>query len=38
VANNATGERRQASTLLFQAGEDVGVTDLLALIPNESSV
>jgi hypothetical protein len=31
----AAGDSRgQASTLLFQAGIDVGVTDLLALVPN----
>jgi len=28
--------RGQAATLLFQAGVDVGVTDLLAIIPNEA--
>jgi uncharacterized damage-inducible protein DinB len=33
--NHQTHHRGQASTLLFQAGQDVGVTDLLALIPNE---
>lgn len=31
--NHQTHHRGQASTLLFQAGVDVGVTDLLALIP-----
>ena len=36
--NHQTHHRGQASTLLFQAGQDVGVTDLLALIPNETSV
>ena len=30
--NHQTHHRGQASTLLFQAGQDVGVTDLLALI------
>jgi len=33
--NHQTHHRGQASALLFQAGQDVGVTDLLALIPNE---
>ena len=33
--NHQTHHRGQASTLLFQAGEDIGVTDLLALIPNQ---
>jgi uncharacterized damage-inducible protein DinB len=32
--NHQTHHRGQATTLLFQAGVDVGVTDLLALIPN----
>lgn len=30
--NHQTHHRGQASTLLFQAGQDIGVTDLLALI------
>lgn len=34
--NHQTHHRGQASALLFQAGVDVGVTDLLALIPNET--
>lgn len=34
--NHQTHHRGQATTLLFQAGQDVGVTDLLAVIPNES--
>jgi len=34
--NHQTHHRGQASTLLSQAGVDVGVTDLLALIPNEA--
>ena len=34
--NHQTHHRGQASTLLFQAGQDVGVTDLLSLIPDES--
>jgi uncharacterized damage-inducible protein DinB len=34
--NHQTHHRGQASTLLFQAGVDIGVTDLLALIPNEA--
>jgi uncharacterized damage-inducible protein DinB len=33
--NHQTHHRGQVSTLLFQAGHDVGVTDLLALIPEE---
>lgn len=33
--NHQTHHRGQISTLLSQAGEDVGVTDLLALIPEE---
>lgn len=33
--NHQTHHRGQATTLLFQAGVDVGVTDLLVLIPNE---
>jgi uncharacterized damage-inducible protein DinB len=33
--NHQTHHRGQVSTLLFQAGVDVGVTDLLAVIPNE---
>lgn len=32
--NHQTHHRGQAGTLLFQAGIDVGVTDLLALIPD----
>ena len=35
--NHQTHHRGQATTLLFQAGQDVGATDLLALIPNEST-
>jgi len=35
--NHQTHHRGQATTLLFQAGHDVGVTDLLALIPNEAA-
>lgn len=34
--NHQTHHRGQASTLLFQAGVDVGVTDLNALIANEA--
>lgn len=34
--NHQTHHRGQATTLLFQAGVDVGVTDLLAVIPNEA--
>lgn len=33
--NHQTHHRGQASTLLFQAGVDVGATDLAVLIPNE---
>jgi len=33
--NHQTHHRGQATTLLFQAGVDVGVTDLNALIPSE---
>lgn len=33
--NHQTHHRGQVSTLLFQAGVDVGVTDLLAVIPNQ---
>jgi uncharacterized damage-inducible protein DinB len=33
--NHQTHHRGQATTLLFQAGVDVGVTDLGALIPSE---
>ena len=32
--NHQTHHRGQVSTLLFQAGVDVGMTDLLALIPD----
>lgn len=32
--NHQTHHRGQTTTLLAQAGEDVGVTDLVALIPN----
>jgi len=33
--NHQTHHRGQTTTLLFQAGVDVGVTDLLTLIPSE---
>jgi uncharacterized damage-inducible protein DinB len=33
--NHQTHHRGQVTTLLSQEGVDVGVTDLLALIPNE---
>lgn len=33
--NHQTHHRGQATTLLFQAGVDVGVTDLVAIIPRE---
>nr|WP_067287069.1 DinB family protein [Marinobacterium profundum] len=36
--NHQTHHRGQVSTLLHQAGEDIGVTDLLALIPDEERV
>ncbi|UQG55933.1 DinB family protein [Marinobacter sp. M4C] len=36
--NHQTHHRGQASALLSQAAQDVGVTDLLALIPNEPHV
>jgi uncharacterized damage-inducible protein DinB len=35
--NHQTHHRGQASTLLSQAGVDVGVTDLLMLIPNQAA-
>lgn len=34
--NHQTHHRGQATTLLFQAGQDVGVTDLVALVPEEA--
>ena len=34
--NHQIHHRGQATTLLYQAGVDVGVTDLLVLIPNET--
>lgn len=34
--NHQTHHRGQVTTLLFQAGVDVGVTDLLAVIPTEA--
>ena len=34
--NHQTHHRGQATTLLSQAGQDVGVTDLLMLIPDEA--
>ena len=34
--NHQTHHRGQASTLLFQAGIDVGVTDFISLIPSEA--
>ena len=33
--NHQTHHRGQASTLLFQAGVDIGVTDLVMLVPDE---
>lgn len=36
--NHQTHHRGQVSTLLLQAGVDIGDTDLLALIPDESGV
>lgn len=35
--NHQTHHRGQASTLLFQAGIDIGVTDLVSIIPNEEA-
>jgi len=35
--NHQTHHRGQATTLLSQAGVDVGVTDLLARVPNEGA-
>ena len=35
--NHQTHHRGQVSTLLFQSGIDVGITDLLALIPGDDS-
>lgn len=35
--NHQTHHRGQVTTLLSQAGVDVGVTDLLALVPDESA-
>ena len=34
--NHQTHHRGQATTLLSQAGVDVGVTDLLVLVPDEA--
>lgn len=34
--NHQTHHRGQVSTLLFQAGVDIGVTDLLAVMPDEA--
>ncbi|MGQ0701247.1 MAG: DinB family protein [Panacagrimonas sp.] len=34
--NHQTHHRGQATTLLTQAGQDVGVTDLMTLVPNEA--
>lgn len=36
--NHQTHHRGQATTLLCQAGQDVGVTDLIALIPDAPSI
>lgn len=36
--NHQTHHRGQVTTLLSQAGVDVGVTDLIALIPNETKL
>lgn len=35
--NHQTHHRGQVSTLLFQSGVDVGVTDLLTLVPNSDA-
>lgn len=37
VFNHEAHHRGQATTLLTQAGADVGLTDLLAVIPNEQA-
>jgi len=34
--NHQTHHRGQATTLLFQSGVDIGVTDLFAIIPSEA--
>jgi len=36
--NHQAHHRGQASTLFSQAGVDIGVTDLLALIPEEVEI
>lgn len=36
--NHQTHHRGQTTTLLTQANVDVGVTDLLAIVPNESAI
>ncbi len=36
--NHQTHHRGQVTTLLSQAGQDIGVTDLLALIPHETDL
>jgi uncharacterized damage-inducible protein DinB len=36
--NHQTHHRGQATTLLSQANVDVGITDLLAIVPNESAI
>ena len=35
--NHQTHHRGQVSTLLFQSGVDIGITDLLAVIPSDES-
>jgi uncharacterized damage-inducible protein DinB len=35
--NHQTHHGGQATTLLFQASVDIGVTDLLALVPEEAA-
>ena len=35
--NHQTHHRGQASTLLFQAGVDIGVTDLITFVPDENA-
>lgn len=35
--NDQTHHRGQVSTLLFQAGVDVGVTDLITFVPNDDA-
>ena len=36
--NHQTHHRGQVTTLLSQAGQDVGITDLIALIPDQENM